>query len=88
MGTPSPLFALYRRSSISYTARIYPAIPRWLKRHGYEQIPTCSHHEYARLRHGDSIIIVYRSGAVVVQGNKRAAALALLDQLVIEGEAA
>ncbi len=88
MGNNGPLFALYRRSSISYTARIYPAIPRWLKRHGYELIATCSHHEYARLRHGGSLIIVYRSGAVVVQGTERAAALALLDQLVIEGAAA
>ncbi len=65
-----PAINLQQRSKLSFWTASIPALADLLQARGYELVPTRNQLlEYARLRKDDSLIVLYNSGSVVVQGN-------------------
>jgi len=72
---------LRRRSAVSFDASNTAELATWLCRRAFRRLPTRSQHEYARLQRGPSLVIVYHSGSVLVQGANPEPALELLRSL-------
>ncbi len=62
--------ALVQRSSCSFTTDDPEEIAEYLSKHGYSRTTTRSPHEYCRLMKDGSIVVVFLSGAVLVQGKQ------------------
>ncbi len=72
--------ALTRRTPSSYTASDLGSFALWLQHQGYHWIPSPHNpHEAARFMKHGSIVVLFRSGAVLVQGDNKPDTLALLD---------
>ncbi len=71
----------------SYFCNSVGALHDWLVVRGWESISTSRNpHEYARLRTRDhAIVVLYHSGAVVVQGQHHVRTRTLLAPLVVAG---
>ncbi len=72
---------LHRRSSTSFWTQDIAGVAYWLRQYGYCASPPHTHLEYVRLRHGASLVVLYCSGLVLVQGRDVEMALALLGRL-------
>lgn len=76
---------LIRRSPHSFDVDDLIGFAAWLNAHGFRQIaPSRSVVEYGRWERSQRLVIVYTSGAVVVQGVQPEPCLALLASLVVE----
>ncbi len=80
-----PIIRLIQRSPSSYMTANIPALADWLAHQHYLPEPVRSRVEYARLRRHRSLIVLYHSGSVVVQGLDVAVTQRLLAQLVTDG---
>jgi hypothetical protein len=76
---------LTRRSPSSFDTANMPGLEQYLLDNGYRPLPPRISTEYGRLRRGDSLIVLYHSGAVVLQGADIQSPLRLLDRLAREG---
>lgn len=74
--------ALTQRTPHSFTCFDVPGLAEWLQAHGYQQLAHHSLVEYGRFQRGASLLVVYHSGSVVVQGADVASGQQLLGQLV------
>ncbi len=64
----TPDIILWRRSPSSFDCGNVPALNDWLQTRGYHPLPPKSSTEYGRLQRGASLIVLYNSGSVVLQG--------------------
>ena len=83
--TVMPDIILRRRSPSSFDCGNVPALDDWLQTRGYRPLPPKNSTEYARLQRGASLIVLYNSGSIVLQGSDVAGALALLRHFIGEG---
>ena len=74
--------ALVRRTPHSYTVSDVFGLADWIQAHGYQRLTHRSITEHGRYQRGQSLIICYHSGAVVLQGLDVTSAQQLLGQLV------
>lgn len=82
------MLMLIAQSGTSYRTNNYIQLAIWLTtEHGYSSEDGRSRYEYLRLRKGTSLIVVYYSGSVLLQGGDVETARSLLQGL-IEEEAA
>ena len=72
---------LRRRSTTASGCTNIPALKAWLLARGYTSQPTRTSIEFARLRHGNSLIILWHNGSVCAQGSDHETAVRLLRQL-------
>jgi hypothetical protein len=79
----SGTLTLRRRSSCSFDCSDVPALVDWLAQYGYQPTSIRSQYEYARLRRGHELVVVYQSGAIVCQGDGAATAIELLSELEV-----
>src|SRR4051794_24048742 len=56
------------RSSVSYSTVDPAGIALWLRERGYRVVPSRNINELIRVRRGQSLIVVYHSGSVLLQG--------------------
>lgn len=59
---------LIKKSPSSYRCAVPQSFAAWLVEQGYRSEDPRSEHEYLRLRKGASLIVVYYSGSVILQG--------------------
>lgn len=78
----TPDIILRRRSPSSFDCVNVPALDDWLQSHGYRPLPPKNSTEYGRLRRGASLIVLYNSGSIVLQGSDVAGALSLMRHLI------
>ena len=74
---------LARRSPSSFDCCNIPALDAWLQERSYRPYPAKNVTEDGRLRRGASLIVLYHSGSVVVQGGDVPLALRLLNSLEV-----
>lgn len=79
---------LTRRSPHSFDCVSISSFTGWLADHGFRQIARSrSLVEHSRWERSQRLVIVYHSGAIVVQGVQPAPAIKLLETLLIEQQA-
>ncbi len=78
---------LRRRSPVSFFCADIPGLDAWLQWHDYRPVPIRTSTEWARLKRGGSLIVLYHSGSVLLQGADVDSALELLAPLVLEQHA-
>lgn len=74
---------LTSRTPVSFTASDVPGLADWLQQHGYSTQPARSTAEYGRYQRDASLIVLYHSGTVLLQGRDIASAHQLLAELVV-----
>lgn len=62
------MLTLTRQSNSSYRVAVPAELTTWLVGQNYRVEDARSPYEYMRLRRGQSLIVVYHSGSVVLQG--------------------
>lgn len=75
---------LIKKSPSSYRCAVPQSFAVWLVEQGYRTEDARSEHEYMRLRKGNSLIVVYYSGSVILQGGDLETPRELLNSLVLE----
>ncbi len=75
---------LHHCSATSFWTEDITGVALWLRQRGYWASAPHTHLEYVRLRRGASLLVLYCSGSLAVQGRGGETALALLGQLVQE----
>ncbi len=75
---------LIPRSSRSFDCNDQPSLEAWCIQRRYMSQPTRGLVEYARLRKGHRLIVLYNSGSVVCQGDDWAGAIIELQRFVVE----
>lgn len=75
---------LIRRSDFSFDTANVPGLKDWLIECGYRALRRRAITEWARLTRGESLIVLYQLGAVVLQGRDIAGARRLLAPLTME----
>lgn len=75
---------LLRRSTSSFECCTLPALAAFLQQHGYRSCAVRSCHEYGRYCKASSLLVLYHSGAVVLQGTDRGTSAHLLASFIVE----
>lgn len=73
---------LIRKTNSSYRCAVPASFTNWLIDQGYRAEDARSEHEYMRLRLGQSLIVVYHSGSVLLQGGDTETPRALFASLI------
>lgn len=76
---------LCRRSPSSFECCTLSALAAFLQEHGYQSCAVRSPHEYGRYHKASSLLVLYHSGAVVLQGADRGMPTPLLAPFIVEG---
>lgn len=71
------------QTNSSYRCNNVEALAGWLSARGYTSVEARSSHELARLRRGGSLLVLYHSGSVLLQGADVDTAKALLATLEV-----
>ena len=79
-----PDIILRRRSPSSFDCGNVPALDDWLQTRGYRPLSLKSSTEYGRLHLGASLIVLYNSGSVLLQGRDVEQATDLLSLFIVE----
>lgn len=74
---------LIKRTNSSYRCAVPQSFAAWLIEQGYRAEDARSEHEYMRARRGQSLIVIYYSGSVLLQGGDTDSARELLHSLVL-----
>lgn len=77
---------LVKKSPSSYRCAVPQSFSAWLVEQDYRTEEPRSEHEYIRARKGNSLIVVYHSGSVILQGGDLETPRELLKSLVLEPE--
>ena len=75
---------LVKKSPSSYRCAVPQSFGAWLVEQGYRTEDPRSEHEYLRLHKGASLIVVYRSGSVILQGGDLETPRELFKELILE----
>lgn len=75
---------LVRQSPSSYRCAVPATLTTWMIEQGYRAEDGRSEYEYMRLRRANSLIVVYNSGSVVLQGGDLETPRELFKSLVLE----
>jgi len=73
-----------QRTPSSYACSDPTTASAWLIEQGYRSEDPHSQYEYIRLRKGRSLIVVYHSGSVLLQGTDVATPRTLLESLTMQ----
>jgi hypothetical protein len=80
----SHAIVLHRRTPSSYGCNNVAALAAYLRQQGYGAVPTRTTTEYARMQRDTSLIVVFHSGTVLLQGRDTSSAHRLLAPFVRE----